>query len=475
MSSKSDTKKYCVYFYYNINDDLLYIGKTKAGVGERWQGHSESWKKEVDKIGVREYPDEAAMDLYEDYYIKKYPTKYNKAQLEHGYTSVELPDESKLSIYTISEFKKKFISNNIKSSDTRNLTVIERLEKKGIKIIEANKINFFDEDLLNNINLDKTWFKCGDIFVYLKSAALDYKRSKKDSEITWLGNRDIIELKKLIKKIRNDLQAPIDICYRFKSEKDAESFDIESFYHFPCEFLSICYGIVKKRYGREYIDYDSVSFHYGKYWSRDPESIYIIYFDILKGSFEKGCGHDGSLKTYSTVKEFIELNENNLTIDLKKYLNVYLPNEKKREEEKKERARLEQIEWEQKHPDYKEIKKIYFKCCKFLKQKDNDEKKYLKKKTSFEYVFDKQIAEVYSLEKIEKIYEGLKNCCTLKQEKYIAGLCINKGLAIKQNIFITKTEANLIIPYLKNNETVNITLPLISKFFDDATTYKPND
>ena len=146
---------------------MLYIGKTKAGVGERWKSHNELWKKEVCKIGVREYPDEAAMDLYEDYYIKKCPSKYNKAQLEHGYTSIEMNDDSDFLMYTVSEFKKKYLSSNTNSGKGNKLTLFERLEKRGIEIVETDKINLFDENLLSNINLDKVWFKRGEYLFYL--------------------------------------------------------------------------------------------------------------------------------------------------------------------------------------------------------------------------------------------------------------------------------------------------------------------
>ena len=97
-------EKYCVYFYYANDDTLLYIGKS-LNVGMRWIGHQEEWKSEVAKIGVREYPDRAAMDVFEHYYITKCKPKYNKAFLEHGTTTVKIIDTYNMKMYSVKDFE----------------------------------------------------------------------------------------------------------------------------------------------------------------------------------------------------------------------------------------------------------------------------------------------------------------------------------------------------------------------------------
>lgn len=152
-------KGYFVYFYYNSADELLYIGKA-VDVGVRWNGHNEPWKKEVYKIGVREYPDHASMDIFEHYYIAKLQTRYNVALLHHGKTEMEIQDPSPLTLYNRKEFIEKFVNPCKPIHRPKPVlyqTVQESLEAKGFTVVHAKRINLFDKTLLE-LDLDKTIF-----------------------------------------------------------------------------------------------------------------------------------------------------------------------------------------------------------------------------------------------------------------------------------------------------------------------------
>lgn len=148
-------EKFFVYFYYNDNGELLYIGKA-IDAGKRWCGHNEPWKKDVHKIGLIQCPDHAAMDILEMYYITKIPSKYNKAGLEHGYTSFTIKGLPSPTMYSLLEFKEKFV----KRAETKGFTTIEvRLVAAGIEIIDVeSEVNLFDEELLAK-DLDKVCFR----------------------------------------------------------------------------------------------------------------------------------------------------------------------------------------------------------------------------------------------------------------------------------------------------------------------------
>lgn len=188
-------QKYYVYFYYNKNGDLLYIGQAKEGVYERWQSHNDIWKDEVFTIGVREYEDEAIMDVFESYYIKRFPTKYNIARLNHGYTERDIKDTSMLKKYSIDEFCAEYAP---KEKTNANLTLNEKIEQKGIKFIETNKIDLFNENFLSNTNLDKIWFKYENYVFLFEFADISYRRKKGEPEEFWLSNKKLLSFKNAV-------------------------------------------------------------------------------------------------------------------------------------------------------------------------------------------------------------------------------------------------------------------------------------
>lgn len=195
-------KGYYIYFYYNKNDELMYIGQA-VDVGKRWQSHQEPWKKEVCKIGVREYTDHASMDIFEHYYITKLPTKYNKGLLYHGHTTVDIPDSSPMKVYTLDEFKEKYLfcSKNSRSiSPMQNMTIDEKLAYLGNTIIEVQEesINLFDDKWLK-LDLDKICFKHNNFYLISNYTRTPGKYITKDAALaSFVTNKKILSLKNLL-------------------------------------------------------------------------------------------------------------------------------------------------------------------------------------------------------------------------------------------------------------------------------------
>ena len=150
--------KYFIYFYYDKDGTLLYIGQA-IDVWARWNGHNEPWKKDVYKIGVYECPDHAAMDILESFYIAKMPTKYNKAKLAHGYTNLEIPDLEEPKLYSVKEFSKIYRPTKKGTTAEPLPPIEEQITALGNTIIEIDGfIDFYDEKLLE-LDLDRVYFK----------------------------------------------------------------------------------------------------------------------------------------------------------------------------------------------------------------------------------------------------------------------------------------------------------------------------
>lgn len=163
IGGKMKNREYCVYFYYNRDDELIYVGKS-VDVGARWNGHQEEWKKEVEKIGIRTYPDHAAMDIFEHYYIAKNKPIYNSAFLEHGLTSIGIPDTCSTEVlYSVEEFKKKYCCKQMERN-IRKMSFEEKVAALGIAIIDTKCVDFFDESILS-MDLDKTIFQYKNIML----------------------------------------------------------------------------------------------------------------------------------------------------------------------------------------------------------------------------------------------------------------------------------------------------------------------
>lgn len=152
-----------VYFYYGENEELLYVGQS-IDVGRRWKEHTEYWKSEVCKIGVREYPDDASMDIFEYYYITRLSPKYNIARLHRGATTFDIPDSTTLNIYSIEDFLKKYTSYQPDPREERYFSFEEELAFKGKIIVDAIEVDLFDTKWWK-YDLDKIIFRYGNIYL----------------------------------------------------------------------------------------------------------------------------------------------------------------------------------------------------------------------------------------------------------------------------------------------------------------------
>lgn len=230
---------YFVYFYYNNKDELIYVGQA-LDVGNRWRTHTEKWKKEVCKIGIREYPDHAAMDIYEHYYIAKYQPCHNTALLHHGGTQLDIPDASEMALYTMSEFTVKFLSSE-KSEKKRRVVLQydsydERLKDEGINVVYAESVDFFDEEVLK-LDLDNTWFRWKNLYYLPPSAKQRGSRKKTNYEV----NRNFLILKKLMYHAESIDKYTYAFPFRREEWENAEKELTAAF-----RMLSCCYCEIRR-------------------------------------------------------------------------------------------------------------------------------------------------------------------------------------------------------------------------------------
>lgn len=475
-------QKYYVYFYYNKNGDLLYIGQAKEGVYERWQSHNDIWKDEVFTIGVREYEDEAIMDVFESYYIKRFPTKYNIARLNHGYTERDIKDTSTLKKYSIDEFCAEYAP---KEKTNTNLTLNEKIEQKGIKFIETNKIDLFNENFLSNTNLDKIWFKYENYVFLFEFADISYRRKKGEPEEFWLSNKKLLSFKKAVCAMGKQGLDVTAQQYNFDSVESEEYDSLEekfvSFDKFNLKIF-LLYKNKSVELKRKSITSDITVGYREQLKIYEEENNNVIY--LISSEF---CRNSMYQPQYYTVKDFIEISADNFIIDLERFKKFYLPNKDKSEKDsyekinseafKKHLEQINQIKSERykkqkdeeekeakKQKNAKEIKNAYWSCVKYLKKFAADEKKFLKKVTRFDYSSSPETT--YSLEEIETIEKKMYGCCSLKQYNYIKSLAIKWGLTIKPNVFIFKKEASKLIQILKDNSVDNYQNNTIDKFFE---------
>lgn len=194
--------KFYVYFYYNDQNEVVYVGKAND-VGQRWRGHQESWKKEVTRIGVRVYGSRVDMDIAERYYIAKLCPKYNKAGTAYGKTSLAFKDKTELEILTVKSFKERFVlkdgGQSSKGVTTRmqkhKLTLTEQLKQAGVLILEAESVNLFEDNILN-IGLDNVCFKYKNIYLVSRYTPFKpYYKGKNDEDPGFRTNRHFKILK----------------------------------------------------------------------------------------------------------------------------------------------------------------------------------------------------------------------------------------------------------------------------------------
>lgn len=421
-----------VYFYYNNEQEIIYVGQTEE-VGRRWEQHkyNEEWTKDVTKIGVRKYPDESSMKMFENCYIRRLCPKYNKAIKGPQKASAKIGDEYELKIYSVDDFEKIFCAKE--NNPKKRLNYEERLINKGFDIVtvENGIIDFFDEETLK-LDLDNTVFKfkdSKDVYFMSSFASSNQNKTKKTK---FQFNSRIKTFKDIFCDEETIISRDEDNCISliFREDINISEFGFLSF-GYKCQKIEGYFGIIKKLYNNKMIFMED----------------YRLKKDgIIIDSFQKEFKADISVFGESKRKQI--------------------------EKEKQEKRLAEQRQWENEHPNYKEIKKIYIKCCAYLKKCNKDEKNFLMKNANFSYVgYYSEPANNYTLTEIECCYDKLTDCCTEKQMKYIKDLALKKNIYLKEDAYITKENAYKIIKYLKfainENKEVDMSLPLINQLFND--------
>lgn len=86
-------KKYGVYFIYDSDGELIYIGKSISCLLTRaFQSARERMCLNFSKIELRECKNKSDVAIYESYYISLYKPKCNKEMVTDDYPSIKLPD-----------------------------------------------------------------------------------------------------------------------------------------------------------------------------------------------------------------------------------------------------------------------------------------------------------------------------------------------------------------------------------------------
>lgn len=159
-----------VYFFYDQNNTLLYIGKT-TNLRNRFEQHfskqivdAEPWKKNVDskKIILLSCITECDLDIYETYFINKYIPLYNKDKIFSSSLSFELPY---LEPTTYQDFINRKIdktknlleiSNNLPTNTTQLSSFISDIKIGG----QSNYLMLINNQLsFNEEQLNKEWLK----------------------------------------------------------------------------------------------------------------------------------------------------------------------------------------------------------------------------------------------------------------------------------------------------------------------------
>lgn len=157
---------YVVYFYYNGNDDVIYIGKTqKNPITRHMQHRKDKWIKEAQRIGIREYNKKNQMDMAERYYIDAFKPKYNATHKTKDTIDKDdkfrIVDDTTESLYTIDEFEALFCpidagSYNQESSEDHKYSAKEkkirnyhiRMHKKNPNIISIDEPNISNVSMM---------------------------------------------------------------------------------------------------------------------------------------------------------------------------------------------------------------------------------------------------------------------------------------------------------------------------------------
>lgn len=142
---------YYIYFFYNTEREIIYIGKTIALRKRMYQHFSkdllefEPWRANIDKSNILTFKCYSLTDLelYETYFINKYRPLYNKDKVYNDLPSFELPHIEP----TLYKFTFKFIRGQGTFADTcktvlENNTSYEEYQsiKNAVKVLGSKKL-----------------------------------------------------------------------------------------------------------------------------------------------------------------------------------------------------------------------------------------------------------------------------------------------------------------------------------------------
>lgn len=101
---------YYIYKFFDVNDNLLYVGKT-TNLKTRFKQHrlDKKWFYEVEKVMYAECNTQSDMSIYELYYINTLNPKYNIASVCNQPVTFKLND---LIFHRFTNFKRRIYPNN---------------------------------------------------------------------------------------------------------------------------------------------------------------------------------------------------------------------------------------------------------------------------------------------------------------------------------------------------------------------------
>lgn len=273
--------KYYVYRFKNIDDKIIYVGKTN-NIRTRMSQHFTSGHlpkecydsvKEIEFIKLNSNTE---MDIYETYFINKYNPRYNTMSNYNEHCLLQLPDV----------YWQLFSTNNKEH--------YLEIEKKYIELLNKNK-QLEDENKLLKHHIDNT------------------NKTKSYSEILY-HNQDAImfnyeEIEYFYSKLKSKVIS-FNTELRYKNEVLYDKYKI--YYDGDCINI-ISYGEIDTKSSkpiiRKYELHDKHTFHdfcYGRLLKYVPDN--DIVYTVIKSKYEKECNKlKEKYETEYTVEDIIRI------------------------------------------------------------------------------------------------------------------------------------------------------------------------
>lgn len=227
---------YYLYKFYNKDNELLYLGKTK-NIKERFNTHraTQTWWDEVTKIEYAKLSSGLEMSIYELYLINLLKPKYNKVDVYDEEIKITFPDidfknydASKVNIkkemksITKNTSRRRFYS--FMSKITLNKTIsVEDIISFSIKNPTSSEWEDFLDGIwfgYNDTGLILTLYSCEDTFSQYSCYELIFMSGNH------LGGRWSLSIDDFLNKLRNKFLIPVDkfkqshIDYLIKEDKE---------------------------------------------------------------------------------------------------------------------------------------------------------------------------------------------------------------------------------------------------------------